>query len=101
MKVGTITFHGSHNYGSVLQAYALQEYTKKLLDSYHVPCEYQILNYRSKLQKDLYSAPGFDSLVNILKTLMYIPYKNSWTYNTGNLNLLLRSICKRQRNSHR
>ena len=75
MKVGTITFHGSHNYGSVLQAYALQEYTKKLLDSYHVPCEYQILNYRSKLQKDLYSAPGFDSLVNILKTLMYIPYK--------------------------
>ena len=25
MKVGVITFHASHNYGSVLQAYALQQ----------------------------------------------------------------------------
>ena len=24
-KVGIITFHASHNYGSMLQAYALQE----------------------------------------------------------------------------
>ena len=25
MRVGIITFHASHNYGSVLQAYALQQ----------------------------------------------------------------------------
>ena len=28
-KIGTITFHNSYNYGSVLQAFALQTYLKK------------------------------------------------------------------------
>ena len=26
LKIGILTFHGSHNYGSMLQAYALQQY---------------------------------------------------------------------------
>lgn len=30
MKVGILTFHCAHNYGAVLQAYALQEYIKTL-----------------------------------------------------------------------
>lgn len=29
-KIATITFHNSYNYGSVLQAFALQTYLKKL-----------------------------------------------------------------------
>ena len=28
-KIGTITFHNSYNYGSVLQAFALQTYLEK------------------------------------------------------------------------
>ena len=28
-KIGTITFHNSYNYGSALQAFALQTYLKK------------------------------------------------------------------------
>ena len=61
MKIGAITFHGSHNYGSMLQAYALQEYVKKLLYSYHIPCDYQIINYRSEAQKNIYQAPKPDN----------------------------------------
>ena len=28
-KVGIITFHNAHNYGAVLQAYALKKYIQK------------------------------------------------------------------------
>ncbi len=75
MKIGTITFHGSHNYGSVLQAYALQEYVIKLLSSNHVPCEYQIINFRSDAQKQKYAAPKPDSIKHFLKWRMYVPYR--------------------------
>ena len=30
MKVGILTFHDAHNYGAVLQAYALKKYIGKL-----------------------------------------------------------------------
>lgn len=49
MKVGLITFHGSHNYGSVLQAYA----TEKLVEKLGYDCE--IINFRMKSQKEYYS----------------------------------------------
>jgi hypothetical protein len=41
-KIGIITFHFAHNYGAVLQAYALQEYLKSLGHSV------TIINYRQK-----------------------------------------------------
>lgn len=47
--VATITFHASHNYGSVLQAYALAKSIEN--EGYTV----QIINYRSKQQKDCYT----------------------------------------------
>ncbi len=49
-KIATITFHSSYNYGSCLQAYALQEYIKKLDNS----CEYRIINLRTDTQKEMY-----------------------------------------------
>lgn len=51
MKVGTLTFHGAHNYGSVLQAYALQ----KALDSLIGKDNHEIINLRKQTQKDYYS----------------------------------------------
>ena len=51
-KIGTITFHASHNYGSSLQAYALQEYVKKLCKN---NIEYKIINLRTKVQKEIYT----------------------------------------------
>ena len=75
MKIGTITFHGSHNYGSMLQAYALREYVKKLLNSFQIPCDYQIINYRSETQTNIYQTPRPGNLKNLVKWLMYLSYK--------------------------
>lgn len=47
-KVGIITFHAAHNYGSNLQAYALQQYVSGL----GYDCE--IINFRSFKQKEQY-----------------------------------------------
>jgi hypothetical protein len=50
-KVGILTFHASHNYGSMLQAYALSTFLIKL--GYDV----QIINFRSSPQKMMYAKP--------------------------------------------
>jgi hypothetical protein len=47
-KIGQLTFHGSHNYGSVLQAYAL---SKKLQMLGH---ETELINLRPQSQKEAY-----------------------------------------------
>ena len=47
MKVGILTFHASHNYGSMLQAYALQKVLMNL------GIETEIINFRSDIQKSL------------------------------------------------
>ena len=48
-KIGILTFHAAHNYGSMLQAYALKLAIAKLgYDS-------EIINYRNERQKRLYS----------------------------------------------
>lgn len=48
MKVGIITFHAAHNYGSMLQAYALQQTVISLGHK----CE--IINFRTPRQKEIY-----------------------------------------------
>lgn len=49
MKVGIITYHAAHNYGSNLQAYALQ----KIVSNIGFDCE--IINFRTLRQKDQYT----------------------------------------------
>ncbi len=51
MKVGILTFHASHNYGSMLQAYALQHTLTEL------GVENEIINFRSDIQKSLIEPP--------------------------------------------
>lgn len=61
MKIGIITFHASFNYGSMLQAWAMQTYMENLG---HVV---EIVNFRSKAQKNMYHRPiDSSSLINIL-----------------------------------
>ena len=48
MKVGIITFHAAHNYGAVLQAYALQQTVMSLGH------ECEIINFRTQRQIDFY-----------------------------------------------
>ncbi|TCS74140.1 MULTISPECIES: polysaccharide pyruvyl transferase family protein [Lachnospiraceae] len=47
--IGIITFHGSHNHGSVLQAYATQQATNQL------GFQSEIINFRMKSQKQYYA----------------------------------------------
>lgn len=62
MKIGIITFQCAHNYGAVLQAYALKEYLKSLGHSVNIinyrPCyivnAYRKINLRYWLSKNPY-----------------------------------------------
>ena len=64
MKIGIITFHASFNYGSMLQAWALQTYLTKLG---HDVC---IINFRQKSQKLGYDKPiSFSSLSNVKRSV--------------------------------
>lgn len=49
MKIGIITFHAAHNFGSMLQAYALKTYISQQNNSA------EIINFRTKNQKDIYA----------------------------------------------
>lgn len=49
MKIGILTFHASHNYGSMLQAFALQATINK------IGHECEIINLRTDIQKGLIS----------------------------------------------
>lgn len=51
MKIGILTFHASHNYGSMLQAYALQHYLNM---SGH---DAETINLRIEAQRDVYHHP--------------------------------------------
>ena len=48
MKAGIITFNSAHNYGAVLQAYAMQEYLKSL------GLEVEVINFRPKEIDNVY-----------------------------------------------
>lgn len=54
-KIGTVTFHGAQNFGSVLQTYALQEFVTGLYNEAGQACTYNVINYRTKFQKSFYS----------------------------------------------
>lgn len=70
MKVGILTFHASHNYGSMLQAYALQHVLTKL------GVENEIINFRSDIQKSLISPPiSVAHLRSSLSKIMREPVK--------------------------
>lgn len=50
-KIGIITFHASHNYGSMLQAYALQQTVLGM----GLDCE--IINFRTNIQTEHFKPP--------------------------------------------
>lgn len=70
--IGIITFHGSHNYGSVLQAYATQKLLKRL------GYESEIINFRMKSQKEYYKLyPTKYGIRTIVGDIMRLPYHRS------------------------
>lgn len=67
MKVGILTFHCVHNYGAILQAYALQEYIKSLGH------EAYIIDYRPKYLLEPYAIFSKDRFVglSVLRKIIY------------------------------
>ena len=81
MKIGIITFHAAHNYGSMLQAYALQTFLER--QGHTV----EIVNFRPDSQRKGYPQPiCFNSKHNIklsvLRLLLapktIVPLKKKW-----------------------
>ena len=70
-SVGIITFHASYNYGSMLQAYALQSILRAL------GTEVSLINFRSQAQKNIYSlhpqGVGFQKKGKALAKLLFFP----------------------------
>lgn len=69
-SVGIINYHGAHNYGSALQAYAIRKTVEKL--GYHA----ETINFRSQNQKDLYKTFVKNRnlnafIINIFKLVFY------------------------------
>ncbi len=54
MNVATITFHRAQNFGSALQAYALQQFVIRCGNDCSTPVNYQIIDLSSESQKNLY-----------------------------------------------
>lgn len=68
-KIGIMTFHAAHNYGSVLQAYATQKILREL------GYENVIINYRLKNQKEFYNSlyTSYFGIKNMAKSLLRLP----------------------------
>ncbi|WP_441002132.1 polysaccharide pyruvyl transferase family protein [Pseudocolwellia agarivorans] len=70
-KIGVITYHASHNIGSMLQTYALQHILTTRFDS-----DVEIIDFSSKEQQNMYSIfPRMDNnkvlIKNILNLIFY------------------------------
>ncbi len=69
-KIGLITYHSAYNYGSVYQAYALQEYINKL------ECQCEIINYRMPTQDAFYKTLRFNYGMKVfIKDFMLLKYR--------------------------
>lgn len=55
MKIRTITFHRAQNHGSILQAYALQEFVKTCCKKNGIDCDYKIIDFIPEFQSELYA----------------------------------------------
>lgn len=71
MKIGIITFHAAFNYGSMLQAYAMQTFLER--QGHQV----EIINYRPEIQKKMYSKPlkwtDKGNIILSIKRLLFTP----------------------------
>lgn len=73
-QIMTITFHHAHNFGSVLQAYALQESVKSLCPD----ADYRIINFYTETQEELYRVyKSGKSVKSVVKNLIALPYAKS------------------------
>ncbi len=69
-KIGIITFHASHNCGSMMQAYALQKTLQKM------NVENEIIDFQSFGQRDMYAVVHTKKeWKNFIKNMLTLPYR--------------------------
>lgn len=68
IKIGTLTFFKAHNYGAVLQAYALQTYLNSLVNVENEIIDY----YQEKVEKDNALFTKINSIRDLLKNLIIV-----------------------------
>lgn len=74
-NISTITFHRAHNFGSVLQTYALQEFIHKIASEHNEQINYSVIDYYPQLQEDLYKVfKPWSSPKNIIKNAITLPF---------------------------
>lgn len=76
MKLGILTFHCAHNYGAVLQCYALQEYLKSLGHDVYV-IDYRpdyLVDFYKKYKRE-YWFEGTNKLKAIIRESIRFPYR--------------------------
>lgn len=74
-KIAVITFHRAHNFGSVLQTYALQECVKLLENEQQEDVNYQVIDLFTEKQEQLYAVFKKNNCVkNIVKNILALPY---------------------------
>ncbi|EEC95379.1 hypothetical protein PRABACTJOHN_03221 [Parabacteroides johnsonii DSM 18315] len=71
MKIGTLTFHTAHNYGAMLQAYALVYY---LRSQGH---EAEIIDYQAEFNKKRFAPKSISHFLN-LREIYNILFRNSY-----------------------
>lgn len=74
-KVAAITFHRAHNYGSVLQAYALKQVVESLYREKGESVDYSVIDFYSQVQEDLYRVyRPMNSAKALVKNAIALPY---------------------------
>lgn len=82
-EIGVLTFHSAHNYGSVLQSFALQTVISNYMKENNIDFTYNIINLRIKEQRNFYKIikknKNFGSFIgNIFNILHYIDLKKKY-----------------------
>lgn len=74
-KIDVMTFHRAHNFGSVLQAYALQTFIEKLHQESHIDMEYTLIDFFTRDQEELYNIyKRCNCPQNIIKNMIAFRY---------------------------
>lgn len=70
-KVGIVTFHNAHNYGAVLQCYALKEALKKM------GYDTEVINHKNEIIENIYALwPRFDEKRSLPKKIRSFVYRS-------------------------
>ena len=95
-KIGIITFHASHNCGSILQAYALQNF---IVNTWNVECE--IINFSNEEQQRLYATNYKPkNIKELLRNILNLVFKKILDAHSQDYKLFIQDKLSLSQNSY-